>query len=125
MPQLGAPEVTVEEPLRNLFRITVTYTAVFTAEERNFPEGFADSVALRESDSGETFGGEDYLYLNFPIRTFRPSSEVVHRTRSVELSINQLDTEVGGEEIYAEVHLRRNIDEPSMTARSNPFPLAV
>jgi hypothetical protein len=123
----GTPSLAVTAIGPEKFRLTVTYFANFTAAEVAFPEGFAESCAFFEDDSDEPFGGDDDHYWNHPIRTFRPAEGRNRRVFSVEpFTADELDTEVDGEEIYAVVHLRRNIDGLiSQTKRSNTLPLSV
>ena len=122
----GTPLMTITQPTANLFEFTVSYTMEYTQVELGFPEGFAQSLALHESDTGEIFGGADDDLLNLNIETFRPSFTTETRTFKFTRTADQLDTESGGEEIYATVHHRRNIDGvTSQTRNTAIFPLAV
>ncbi|RKT08065.1 hypothetical protein BX286_6144 [Streptomyces sp. 3211.6] len=119
------PTISVE-PSGSNFLFTVKYTANFTPDDLAFPDGFAESMALFESDKDEPFGGDDDRLLNMPIRTYRPTSSTQTRTFVFELGSKVLDTELGGEELYAQVHFRRNISGiPSMIRNSAVLPLAV
>jgi hypothetical protein len=123
---VGRPRISVARTSGPNFIFNVSYTANFTQADRGFPEGFAESMALFESDRGSFTGGDNEHYLNMPIRTFRPTSEQETHTFTFTLDSDALDTELGGEEIFARVHLRRNIDGlTSATIDSDVFPLAV
>jgi hypothetical protein len=120
-----APTISVE-PEGNDFVFTIKYTASFTPDDLAFQDGFAESVALFESDKGSVGGGfsDDHI-INQPIRTYRPSAAIQTRTFIFKVERSKLDTELGGEEIYAQVHFRRNANEPSKVRNSAILPLAV
>jgi hypothetical protein len=107
---VGKPTLSIETAEPGFVKITVTYTASFTQSDLQFADGFADSAALFEDDRGEPFGGDDDRYFNWDIGTFRPTSSEQTRVFTATVTLDSLNTELGGEEIYAQVHLRRNID---------------
>lgn len=122
---VDAPTISVS-PRGSEFEFTVEYTMRYTDEDRLFALGFAESMALWEKDDGEVFGGDDDLLFNIEIRTFRPARTVNTRQFVFTATADELGTESGGEEIYAVVHHRRNIDGvTSDTAASRSIPLAV
>jgi hypothetical protein len=56
----------------------------------------------------------------------KPQSDLVNRKAIAIFNPADLDTELGGEEIYAQVHFRRNIDGLQSTIENSLiFPLAV
>ncbi|MFD9010872.1 hypothetical protein [Streptomyces sp. NPDC059552] len=123
---MGNPIMNVTQTTANFFEFVVEYTMQYSQTELGFPEGFAHSLALRESDDGEIFGGGDDDLINIRVETFRPTSRFETRTFTFSASAERLGTESGGEEIYAVVHHRRNIDGvASQTRRTAIFPFAV
>ncbi|MBT2481971.1 hypothetical protein [Streptomyces sp. ISL-94] len=123
---IGTPIMNITQTTANVFDFRVEYTMKYSDTELTFPEGFADSLALNESDAGEIFGGGDDHLININVQTFRPTSTFETRVFTFSATADRLGTESGGEEIYAEVHHRRNIDGiASQTRRTAIFPLAV
>lgn len=123
---VGKPIVDLRHDGGGLFTLTVTYVAQFTHDELLIKQEFAESMALFESDSGEIFGGGDDHYFNVPVRTFKP--HFVQERRAFLIGpINgaQLDSEPGGEEVYAQVHFRPSNATVSMIRNSDTFSLAV
>ena len=109
-------------------QIAVEYNVIYSSEELDFPEGFVNIVEIREDDRDELFGIDDDHIFNFAISApfFPKSTRETHRRESDFFDPNILDTEIGGEEIYAVVHHRRNIDGlQSATIESNRIPVAV
>ncbi|CAL9582066.1 hypothetical protein SUDANB176_05058 [Streptomyces sp. enrichment culture] len=123
---VGKPIIDIVHTGGDNFNINVSYTVRYTPTELTFPEGFADSMALFEDDSNEPFGGDHDHLVNITTRTFRPRQTVETRTFRFSRTRSQLGTESGGEELFAVVHHRRNIDGlASATIESDRFPLAV
>ncbi|MEU7600855.1 hypothetical protein [Streptomyces sp. NPDC041003] len=109
-----------------VYEIQVSYTMFYAPNELLFPEGWFDSVALFESDKGEVFGGDDDHLFNLQPRFFFPQSTEETRTFSILRTRSELETEAGGEEIYAVVHHVRGIQGlNSNKRRTVAFPLAV
>ena len=105
MAHIGNTSISVS-PIADGFQFTVRYEALFSPEEVQSASEFADSLAIMEDDRGARFGGSDDLIQNEPIRSFFADSLLMDRQWVVRISRNKLDTEAGGEEIYAVVHFR-------------------
>jgi hypothetical protein len=93
----------------NNWTLTARYTATFTNEERDAPHNytFRDSIKIMESDEGGLFGGADDPITGWvTARNFNPAENAVTRTVSTVVNGSDLDTEIGGEEVYAKVQLR-------------------
>lgn len=88
----------------SLWTLKVTYTATFTDQEKNPPLNytFRDSVRICESD---TFS-DDNITGFISASNFNPSANSVQRTLTAVVKGDDLDTELGGEEIYAKIQLR-------------------
>jgi hypothetical protein len=88
----------------SLWTLKVTYTATFTDQEKNAPLNytFRDSIQIRESD---TFS-DDNITGFVAASNFNPSTNSVQRTLTTVVKGDDLDTELGGEEIYAKIQLR-------------------
>jgi hypothetical protein len=88
----------------SLWTLKATYTATFTNEEKNAPLNytFRDSVQIMESD---TFS-DDNVTGWVSASNFNPSTNSVQRTLTTVVKGDDLDTELGGEEIYAKIQLR-------------------
>ena len=88
----------------NTWTLKVTYTATFTNQEKNPPLNytFRDSIRIREDDpfSDDTVTGW------VAASNFNPAANSVVRTLTAVVSGDDLDTELGGEEIYAQIRLR-------------------
>ena len=87
----------------NIWRLTVKYTATFTAEEatdKNYT--FRDSVRIWEWDDVD----HDAVTGWVAATNFNPASTSVSRTKVVDVHGDDLDTELGGEEIRAKISLR-------------------
>ena len=88
----------------SLWTLRVTYTATFTDQEKNPPLNytFRDSIQIWESD---TFS-DDQITGWVTASNFNPSTNSVQRTLTTVVKGDDLDTELGGEEIYAKIQLR-------------------
>lgn len=88
----------------SVWTLRVTYTATFTDQEKNPPLNytFRDSIQIRESD---TFS-DDTITGFVSASNFNPSTNSVQRTLTAVVKGDDLDTELGGEEIYAKIQLR-------------------
>lgn len=88
----------------SLWTLRVTYTATFTDQEKNPPLNytFRDSIQIRESD---TFS-DDNITGFISASNFNPSTNSVQRTLTAVVKGDDLDTELGGEEVYAKIQLR-------------------
>lgn len=84
--------------------LSVSYTATFTDQEKNAPLNyvFRDSIQIRESD---TFS-DDNVTGFVGASNFNPATNSVQRTLTAVVDEDDLDTELGGEEIYAKIQLR-------------------
>jgi hypothetical protein len=84
--------------------LTVKYTATFSSEEattHNYT--FRDAISIREEDDTS---GDDVVTGFLAASNFNPSGLSVQRTLVAKVSEEDLDTELGGEEIYARIRLR-------------------
>ncbi|WP_326644549.1 hypothetical protein OIE67_25635 [Nonomuraea fuscirosea] len=121
---VAPPTLSVQQPADSSFLLfTVTFTARYAPHE--IGRQFARSCAFFESDAGEPFGGDDDHITNTPIETYFPSSAEHTERFFVEIHKDLLDTESGGEEIYAIVHWRPANETVSQTARTSELPIAV
>ncbi|MFI7399242.1 hypothetical protein ACIBW9_01895 [Streptomyces sp. NPDC049541] len=90
----------------NIWAITVSYDIRFRDDEVSLD--FDDAVKLWEDDRGEPFGGGDDQITPYPIPSrFRASSPLVSREKTITVFRDQLDTEIGNEEVKAQIWLRR------------------
>ena len=102
----GKPRLSIEPTPASRISLVVRYTLRFSEEDRRVPEGYVDSIAISDP--------------------FFPQSDLVNRKAIAIFNPADLDTELGGEEIYAQVHFRRNIDGLQSTIENSLiFPLAV
>ena len=90
--------------LGSIWTLRVTYTATITPEETRPPLDytFRDSIRIREED---TFS-DDNVTGWVSASNFNPNTTTVVRTITVMVRGDDLDTEIGGEEIYAQIQLR-------------------
>lgn len=88
----------------NTWTLKVTYTATFTNQEKDPPLNytFRDSIQIWEWDRF----GDDQITGWVSARNFNPSTNSVERTLTAVVNGDDLDTELGGEEIYAKIKLR-------------------
>jgi hypothetical protein len=88
----------------SLWTLKVTYTATFTDQEKNPPLNytFRDSVQIWEDDDVD----DDPITGWVSASNFNPSANSVTRTLTAIVKGDDLDTELGGEEIYAKIRLR-------------------
>ena len=88
----------------NTWRSTVKYTATFTAQEVNQPLNytFRDAIQIWEWDDVD----HDQVTGWANATNFNPGATSVSRTKVVDVNGDDLDTELGGEEIRAKVRLR-------------------
>ena len=86
------------------WRFSVSYTATFTPEEVNQPLNytFRDSIQIWEWDITD----HDPITAWKANSNFNPSATSVQRTKVVTVAGDDLDTELGGEEIRAKIQLR-------------------
>jgi len=91
-------------PLSSSWTIKISYTARFTSDEINGPFEFEDSVRLREEDDTS---GDDVIIDWATPSAFNPTREFEPFTWTyTAISSSELDTELGGEEIYGQIFLR-------------------
>ena len=88
----------------NTWTLRVRYTATFTNQEKDAPLNytFRDSIRIMESD---TFS-DDSVTGWVSATNFNPSANSVQRTLTAVVNGNDLDTELGGEEVYAKIQIR-------------------
>lgn len=88
----------------NNWRFTIRYTATFTPQETNQPLNytFRDSIQIREDDPFD----DDLVTGWVTASNFNPGATSVQRTLVTVVNGDDLDTELGGEEIYARIRLR-------------------
>jgi hypothetical protein len=88
----------------NTWTLKVTYTATFTNEEKNPPLNytFRDSIKIWEDDPFD----DDQITGWVGASNFNPSTNSVVRTLTAIVNGDDLDTEIGGEEVYAQIQLR-------------------
>jgi hypothetical protein len=93
------------QPSTHIFE--VSYTLLFDADEIGLK--FDEDAKLWEDDSNAPFGGGDDAVTAYqqPPRRFTATDRVMDRTFRVDASDDQVDTESGNEEIYAQIWLRR------------------
>jgi hypothetical protein len=83
----------------------VTYTAVFT--DNDLGHDFEDAAKLWEDDSG-FLGSDDDPITSYPNpSSFSATSHKVDRIIEIILPSEQVSTEIGNEEIKAQIWLRR------------------
>lgn len=88
----------------NTWRLTVKYTATFTPQEVSPPLNytFRDAIQIWEWDDVD----HDLVTGWANATNFNPGATSVSRTKVVDVNGDDLDTELGGEEIRAKVRLR-------------------
>jgi hypothetical protein len=103
------------------FIIKISYTSLFDAGE--IGQEFEDSVRLREEDDTS---GDDVITNWAHPAVFTPTqgSERAEWTYPI-LAGSELDTELGGEEIYGEIFLRKRATGQTIVRSTAVFPLAV
>ncbi|MEU8438782.1 hypothetical protein AB0F18_39060 [Streptomyces sp. NPDC029216] len=106
------------------FEFTITYTARFDPGELGTQ--FHEFVKVRESD---VIGADDDL-TSAQEAVFTATSQVMQRSRRVRINKDVADTEIGEEEIYAEIALRsqQNLDPvvgPDCKAITQPETFAI
>lgn len=87
----------------NVWDITVEYDAIFSSWELNEANfSFRDGFVLWEDDDFS----DDLLTGVVGVSVFNPTTSPTHRKMSVRIDGGTLDTELGEEELYAQVRLR-------------------
>ena len=88
----------------NTWTLRVTYTATFTNQEKDPPLNyvFRDCIKIREDDPFS----DDNITGWVGASNFNPGANSVVRTITAVVNGDDLDTELGGEEIYAHIRLR-------------------
>lgn len=86
------------------WELTVRYDCTFTSQEVNppFDFRFLDAVRIWEWDTSD----HDVVTGWVRVEEFNPGATTINRTKVVRVSDDALDTELGGEEIRAQIHLR-------------------
>lgn len=110
-------------PLSSSWTLKISYTLRFTNDEVNGPLEFEDSVRLREED--DTSGDDVITNWATPF-VFNPTQEFEPVTWTfTAISSSELDTELGGEEIYGQVFIRNRATSQVIQANTPILPLAV
>jgi hypothetical protein len=88
----------------NTWTLRVTYTATFTNQEKDAPLNytFRDSIRIMEDDPFD----DDNVTGWVSATNFNPGANSVVRHLTAVVNGDDLDTELGGEEIYAKIRLR-------------------
>ena len=88
----------------NTWTLRVTYTATFTNQEKDAPLNytFRDSIRIMEDDPFD----DDNVTGWVSATNFNPGANSLVRHLAAVVNGDDLDTELGGEEIYAKVRLR-------------------
>ncbi|MEU1407859.1 hypothetical protein ABZ471_36985 [Streptomyces sp. NPDC005728] len=88
----------------NTWKFTVEYTAHFDPADRGV--SFDDSVKIWEHDSG----GPDQISAYAPTESFRAPQDgsPFHRVKTFTITQEQLSTEIGDEQTFAWIWLRRS-----------------
>lgn len=114
MPGISNIALSAQKLANNQWKLTVTYTANFSQfEVNNFI--FRDGFEIWEEDTSD----DDKITGLVGGGTFKPSSTQVRRQLVYEISGDSLDTELGGEEIYALVKLRTFDIETNWTQKKS------
>jgi hypothetical protein len=89
----------------NIWSLIVEYDATFRNDEVNLPHNytFQDRIKIRETD---WVTHDDNVTGWLCKDEFNPNSRLVHRKFDARVNSDDLDTEPGGEEIYAYIELR-------------------
>lgn len=98
------PSLSVQRLPGELWQLTVRYTITFTAQELNPPFDFAflDAVRIWEWDRHNHEAVTGLLR----VEQFCPMTTNISRTKIVRVTDDMLDTELGGDEVRAQIHLR-------------------
>ncbi|MFN8661115.1 MAG: hypothetical protein U0075_04440 [Thermomicrobiales bacterium] len=98
------PSLSVQRLQHERWELTVRYTITFTVQELNPPFDFTflDAVRIWEWDH------HDHDLVTGWLRTenFCPIATSINRTKTLRVTDDMLDTELGGNEIRAQIHLR-------------------
>ena len=98
------PSLSVQRLPHERWELTVRYTLTFTTQELNPPFDFAflDAVRIWEWDCQDHDAVTGWLR----IENFCPMTTSINRTKTVRVTDDVLDTELGGDEVRAQIHLR-------------------
>jgi hypothetical protein len=114
---IGNVNLDVHQDL-NGWDFKVDYTLNFAQTEVDSDFVFEHAVVLWESDKGEPFGGDDDKLWTLLGQFINPDSTTESISRSFSNSSSgSLDTESGGEEIWAEVYARNSTTAGQVTSR--------
>jgi hypothetical protein len=111
---------TAQKLAGNQWRLSVTYTATFSAfEVANF--NFRDAIQVWEDDPFD----DDRLTGWRNDANFNPGAASVVRTKTTTVSGDTLDTELGGEEIFMKIRLFNvDLNTPPVVKSSSNINLA-
>jgi hypothetical protein len=84
----------------------VDFTLDFSQTEVDLNFEFDYGIVLWESDDGEPFGGGDDIVYTRPNEVINPASTTETISRVLRVAPDELDTESGNEEIWAEVYAK-------------------
>lgn len=103
MAAIGNPAITGNAMPHDssVWSFTVTYTAHFTDNELNAE--FDDAARLWENDGGNNERRTEYT----PTTRFKATSRSIDRQIPITVGTGQLSTEIGDEEIFGQIWLRR------------------
>ena len=100
------------------FDFTINFSLSFSQAEVDGPFEFEHGIVFWEGDAGEPFGGGDDKLFTVPNRTINPSSTFVPLSRNQPLTFT--GTELGGEEVWAEVYARNKTTGGQVISRRSP-----
>jgi hypothetical protein len=101
---IGPISLSAQQLSSNKWRLTAKYTATFSPQEVSPPLNFdfRDAFQIWEDDPVN----DDQITGWVAVSNFNPSSTSVARTLMHDITGDDLDTELGGEEIKVRVRLR-------------------
>jgi hypothetical protein len=102
MPRITNIQPPTAQKLNGRWQLSITYTAKFSSfEVATF--NFRDAIQVWESDGW--FSDDDRLTPWRNNVTFNPDSREVVRTKTTTVSSDDLNTELGAEEVYLKIRL--------------------
>jgi len=118
--QIGPIELLVSQDGTN-FDFTINYSLNFSQTEVDQNFVFEHQIVFWESDSDEPFGGGDDDLFHVQREFSDPDSTVERFSFIVGATADELDTELGGEEIWAEVYARNSTTAGQVISRKSPL----
>jgi hypothetical protein len=117
--QIGPVELLVSQNGSN-FDFTINYSLNFSQVEVDQNFEFEHQIVFWESDADEPFGGGDDDLFHVEREFTNPDSTVERFSFIVSATEDELDTEIDGEEIWAEVYARNSTTAGAVTSRKTP-----